>query len=513
VNLAWRARLAGAAAAAVALAAGELVSALSGTGQSLVGGVGNEIVDRAAGGMVRWAIDLFGTANKSALVATIVLVLLLVGAAVGRASLRIAWIGPATFAGVGVVGAIAGLRDPLASDAWVIAASVAAVTAGIATLSVLLRAARGEEILPPSASTTVERPDEGKASRRAFFGWTGAAGAFAAVATLGARSLKQGSAVEAARNEVVLPTVPGELRPTDSLAVEGITPYVVPNDRFYRIDTALIVPQVDISTWKLSINGLVDRPFDLSFDELLALSTTKELVTLSCVSNEVGGTLVGNAEWQGVPLATLLERAGLQADATQLVGKSVDGFTAGFPTELALDGRAALVAVGMNGEPLPVKHGFPARLVVSGVYGYVSATKWLREIHLTGWDDFDGYWIPRGWSKEGPVKTQSRIDVPKSGARIASGPTPIAGVAWAPTKGISKVEVQVDDGEWTTARLGEVTSEHTWVQWMLEWDAPAGDHQIRVRATDGTGETQTDEKSPPAPDGATGWHTRKVAVQ
>jgi hypothetical protein len=249
----------------------------------------------------------------------------------------------------------------------------------------------------------------------------------------------------------------------------------------------------------------------VSYADLLALPQVEEVVTLSCVSNEVGGDLVGNAVWTGVPLAALLERAGVSPDAGQVVGVSVDGFTAGFPTDVAGDGRTALVAVGMNGEPLPTAHGFPARLVVEGLYGYVSATKWLSEIRLTTWEGFDGYWMPRGWSKLGPDTTQSRIDVPRRS--VVAGPTPIAGVAWAPSRGIAKVEVQVDDGPWQEARLGEVVSDGTWRQWMLPWDATPGDHELRVRATDGTGATQTDAVTRPDPDGATGWHTRRVSVQ
>ena len=235
-------------------------------------------------------------------------------------------------------------------------------------------------------------------------------------------------------------------------------------------------------------------------------------VTIACVSNDVGSDLVGNARWQGVPLRRLLERAGVQAGAGQVVGMSVDDFAAGFPIE-ALDGdRIALVAVGMNGEPLPVDHGFPARLVVAGLYGYVSATKWLSEIRLTTWEGFDGYWMPRGWSKLGPVKTQSRIDVPRPRSTIGPGPTPIAGVAWAPTKGIRRVEVQVDDGPWVDASLGDVVSDNTWCQWVTSWDATPGEHRIRVRATDGTGEVQTERQMPVVPDGATGWHTVKTTV-
>ena len=286
------------------------------------------------------------------------------------------------------------------------------------------------------------------------------------------------------------------------------------NKDFYRIDTALVVPNVSPDSWSLKVSGMVDRPFEISFDELLALPQVEEAVTLSCVSNEVGGNLVGNALWQGVPLRALLDRAGVQPGASQVVGRSVDGFTAGFPTAALTGERTALVAVGMNGEPLPVLHGFPARLVVAGLYGYVSATKWLTEVRLTTLEDFDGYWIPRGWSKEGPIKTESRIDVPRSGVPLSTGTIPIAGVAWAPGpgRGIAKVEVQVDDEPWRAATLGPVLSGNTWCQWLLKWDATPGTHTLQVRATDGTGETQTEDQAPPDPDGATGWDSHRVKV-
>jgi hypothetical protein len=230
------------------------------------------------------------------------------------------------------------------------------------------------------------------------------------------------------------------------------------------------------------------------------------------VSNEVGGRLVGNARWSGVPLTDLLDLARPHAEASQIVGRSVDGWTAGFPTELATDGRPSMVAVAMNGEPLPVKHGFPARLIVPGLYGYVSATKWLAEVELTTWDAVEGYWIPRGWAREGPIKTQSRIDVPRRGTSVTAGPTPVAGVAWAPARGIDKVEVRVDDGPWQPARLSGALSANTWVQWLLTWDATPGRHRLEVRATDGTGETQTADVAPPAPSGATGYDTISVEV-
>ena len=292
--------------------------------------------------------------------------------------------------------------------------------------------------------------------------------------------------------------------------IAGIAPLITPNEDFYLIDTALSYPQVDPEDWSLRIHGMVDREVEISFEELLDLGLVREQVTLSCVSNSVGGRLVGNAEWVGVPLATVLDQAGVQPGATQIVGRSVDRWTAGFPTEVALDGRIAMVAVQMNGEPLPISHGFPARLVVAGLYGYVSATKWLSDIELTTWEGFNGYWIPRGWSKEGPIKTQSRIDVPRRNSVIDPGPTAIAGVAWAPSRSIDKVEVQVDDEPWVEAELSRETTINSWRQWMVTWNATPGQHLVRVRATDGTGTTQTSDISNPAPDGATGWHTIQV---
>jgi len=298
-----------------------------------------------------------------------------------------------------------------------------------------------------------------------------------------------------------------------ALDVEGLSPLVTPNRDFYRIDTAILVPQVDPDGWTLKVKGRVDRPFELTYAELLDLPMVEDYVTLACVSNEVGDDLVGNAKWLGVPLDQILDRAGVRESGTQIVGRSVDGFTVGFPTEAAFDGRTALLAVGMNGEPLPVAHGFPARLVVSGLYGYVSATKWLSEIELTGFDDFDAYWIPRGWAKEAPVKTQSRIDVPRNGRAVAAGPVVVAGVAWAPHRGVSTVEVRVDDGPWRRAELSGDTPVDTWRQWRFSWDAKPGNHSLAVRATDGDGEVQTAESAPPAPDGATGHHSIGVRVE
>jgi DMSO/TMAO reductase YedYZ molybdopterin-dependent catalytic subunit len=405
----------------------------------------------------------------------------------------------------GALGAVAAARDPQATTLPSIL--VAAVSAGAGLVALVFMARRGA-----SSSETASGPDP---ARRAFLRDAGAFTLLAGVAAVGGRVLTQRVRMATNRAEVILPLPRQPLpaaAPGSSLNVGGIAPVITPNDEFYKIDTALSVPRVDLDTWTLKITGLVDRPLELTYDDLLDLTMVERYVTLSCVSNEVGGGLVGNAKWLGVPLSEILERARVQAGADQIVGRSVDGFTVGFPTEAAFDGREALVAVGMNDEPLPFDHGFPARLVVAGLYGYVSATKWLSEIELTTWDAFDAYWVPRGWAKEAPIKTQSRIDTPQHNARLDAGDRPIAGVAWAPGRGISRVEIQIDEGSWQEATLSEPLSDDSWRQWSFAWDARPGTHTVRVRATDGAGATQTSVRTSPRPDGATGHHTISVVV-
>jgi hypothetical protein len=257
---------------------------------------------------------------------------------------------------------------------------------------------------------------------------------------------------------------------------------------------------------------MIDHEIVMSYDQLLAQPMVERMVTLCCVSNEVGGDLIGNAVWQGVLLRPLLEEAGVHPEAEQVFSESVDGFTCGFPVAAALDGRDCLIALGMNGEPLPRAHGFPARLVVPGLYGYVSATKWLQRIELTTWGASQGYWIPRGWSREGPIKTQSRIDVPRPNETVKAGTVTVAGVAWAQQRGVAKVEIRIDGGEWREARLGDGAGVDAWKQWVYEWDAAPGDHSLQVRATDTTNHPQTEQVAPPAPNGATGYHTRHLTV-
>lgn len=324
--------------------------------------------------------------------------------------------------------------------------------------------------------------------------------------------------VSTSKLPAVLNPVP-PLTSTESFTVPGITPIVVPNDAFYKIDTTLLTPQVDANGWQVDVKGMVDHPLSFTYDELLAMPLFEQYVTIACVSNDVahdnepGLNLVGNALWTGVRLKDVLNMAGIQAGATQVVGRSVDDFTVGFPTDWAMaEGREPMIAVGMNRVPLPAEHGFPARLIVPGLFGYVSATKWLASIELTTRDAVDGYWIPLGWAKDGPILTQSRIDVPAGGSNLAAGRINLAGVAWAPDRGIKGVEVKIDNGSWQPAEISQPISKATWVQWLMPWTAVAGPHSIEVRTTDGTGTVQTDQISLPAPDGARGHHRITVTV-
>ena len=524
-----RGALAGVLAAAAALAAGELAGAFTTPSPGPVVAVANRVIDEAPTWFVDFGKAVFGLADKPALVVGTILLSLLFGAALGLASLRRRLVGLTGIALFGLIGLVSIAVDAQGSWPRGLVVSAVAVGAGWAALSILLNqvgaAARPDApargLRAPTASTgsPIESPTDPAYSRRKFLGWAGTVGVVSAAAAAGSRSLRAQSSVAQARDSVVLDNGSAEelnrmIEAADASVVgstEGISPIVVPNDDFYLIDTALVTPQVDPADWSLTIRGMVENEVSYTYDELLERSETIASVTLSCVSNEVGGDLVGNAVWRGVPLTDLLDEAGVQPGATQIASRSVDGWNCGFPTEAAYDGRTALVAVGMNGEPLPLRHGFPARLVVSGLYGYVSATKWLKEIELTTWEGFDGYWVPRGWSKLGPIKTQSRIDTPSNGSLLVAGTdVAIAGVAWSPDKGIERVEVQIDDGEWQEARLGDSLGADSWRQWLLPWTVTDGNHVIRVRATDGGGETQTSDLAPPAPNGATGWHQIRV---
>jgi DMSO/TMAO reductase YedYZ molybdopterin-dependent catalytic subunit len=511
--------LAGVLAAGLALGVSELAAAIIPGAGSPVSLVGERVIDLVPPPVKDAAIALFGVNDKIALVVGILLVSGGVGAALGVLAQRRMLLGALGFAGVALLGVVAAAFDPQARAVPVLVAVAVGTACGLLALHHLLRqlpSGAGRAQTPPAAEASpASEMARGAVDRRGFGRIALYAAGTAVVAGGLGRVLDGRNRVSAAREAVALPSAPGGLPPVPSgasLEVAGITPLVTPNEDFYRIDTALSVPRVNVETWRLRIDGMVSRPLELDYEDLLALPMVEADVTLCCVSNEIGGNLIGNARWLGVPLAALLERAGVHPTATQVVGRSVDGWTGGFPTAVARDGRAALVAVGMNGEPLPLQHGFPARLVVPGLYGYVSATKWLSQIELTTWEGFDGYWVPRGWAKEGPVRTSSRIDVPAHGRSIPPGPTAVAGVAWAQHTGVDAVEVRIDGGAWQPARLADELDVDTWRQWVLEWDAEAGSHELEVRATDRSGYTQTGERRPVAPDGATGWHRVRVTV-
>ena len=577
-----RGGLAGLLAALLAVGVSELYAGIFGGLPSLLVSMSGRIVDLSPRAMEEFAISVFGTSDKLALVIFLVVLSGIFGAVLGAIALRSRPIAVTGFAAFGILAGLSNAFDAQSTPAHGVA--MAAVSAGLAIVALLWFTRANPAAVAGDAVTPVQFQRQ----RRVFLG-SGAVVALAAVVTgvLGRNLIEGAKVAVASRDDIVLPPVrsraaaaapspaatvaaaetptstpvpvataepaatqaplttpapvatpaateaptsapspeatvaatdtptpieveaaTGSLPPETMFDVRGISPVVTPNRDFYRIDTAFSIPRVDVEDWELKITGLVDSPYSLTYRELLDLATEEDYVTLCCVSNEVGGRLIGNAKWQGIPLADVLNRAGIKDEATQIVGRSVDGFTAGFPREVAFDGRPVLVAVGMNGEPLPFKHGFPARLVVSGLYGYVSATKWLQEIELTTWEGFDGYWIPRGWSKEGPIKTQSRIDVPKAFSfDTAPGLQAVAGVAWAQNRGISKVEVQLDgDGEWKEASLSSPISKHTWVQWVSEFEFTPGPHFIRVRATDSEGELQAKGPKNPAPNGAEGWH-------
>ena len=497
----FRAGLAGAAAAGLALGLTELAAGLFSRVPSAIAAVGAIVVELSPGSVERFAIRTFGTADKGALAIGTVIIAVLAGFLIGRVSLRRRWIAATAFGLFGLVGVFAGLREPLVSGP----ATVATVVLSVFISWMALWAAHG--LLSASEPETPTDGLPADPGRRQFAAIVTGAGVAGLVGGYVGRNMIIDRS-ERVREATGLPLPGDRIAPPGSdnfFAVDGLEQIVVSNEDFYRIDSALTVPRPNPESWRLRITGLVDREVEFSLDDLLAMDLHEQYVTIACVSNRVGGDLVGNAKWTGVLLTDVLDRAGVKSESTQIVGRSVDGWTAGFPTEAAFDGRDPLLAVGMNGVPLPARHGFPARLIVPGLYGYVSATKWIEEIELTRWEDFDGYWIPRGWAKSGPIKTQSRIDTPRRG-EIPGNPAVLAGVAWAPLKGIDRVEVRIDDGIWHEAELTTPLSDAAWVQWKLEIPLASGSHNADVRATDGEGETQTEVRSRPDPDGATGWH-------
>ncbi len=522
--------LAGLVAAAAGLAAGELLSGFFNDLASPIIGVGNRIVDLVPVPVKDFAISTFGTHDKQALLIGIGVTIAIAALVIGAFATRWLWIGIVGIALFGFVGAVAAVtgRTGTVSDAL---PSLLAGIVGAAVITLLLRRptrnattpvartdedvvrlAMGREVVAPSVPSSVAPA----LSRRSFLALAGGLAVAAGVAGTVGRKLQSSTEAVAQRAKLLLPKARKPLAAipaaTGVAELAAVTPFITPNKDFYRIDTALVVPKVDVDSWKLTIDGMVDREVSYSYEDLLKRELVERDITLTCVSNEVGGILMGNARWLGIPLKELLDEAGVKDGATQIVGHSVDGWTSGFPTAVLDQGKEAFLAIGMNGEPLPFQHGFPARLVVPGLYGYVSATKWLTRIQMTTLEKVDAYWVPRGYAKEAPIKLASRIDVPRGLSTVPAGPTAIAGIAWAQTTGIAKVEVKIDEGEWQEAELADEQSINTWRQWKLRWDATTGQHQITVRATDNNGKLQIEKRTAPLPNGATGWHQTVVFV-
>ncbi|MFF4493611.1 molybdopterin-dependent oxidoreductase [Streptomyces sp. NPDC001546] len=508
--------LGGLAAAGADLAAAGLAAALVRPESSPLTAVGGAVVDRTPTAVKEWAVRSFGTSDKLVLTLGIAAALALLSAGAGILGVRSPRAGCTLAAAVGLLGAAAALSRPEAG--WKDALpslTGAAVAAGV--LYLLVTAVRRPR--PAGGGPTGTWPMD----RRGFGRLLAATVAASAVAGYAGRRLgAHGSAgATASRDGLVLPPPAAPAPPVPAgaeLRVPGVGPFLTPAGDFYRVDTALVVPRVDAGTWRLTLHGDgVPRPLSLTLPQLLARPLTEHDITLCCVSNEVGGPYVGNARWLGVRLADLLREAGVRppsqgGPADQLVARSVDGMTIGTPVETVMDGRDALLAVGMNGEPLPFAHGFPVRMVVPGLYGYVSACKWLTELRLTTFAAYDAYWVRRSWAQQAPVKTQSRIDTPRPYAKLAPGRVAVAGVAWAQHRGISRVEVRADGGPWQEARLGDADGADTWRQWVWPWEAAPGEHTLEVRATDGRGDVQTQEVRDTLPDGATGWHSVRVSV-
>ncbi|MFJ6835751.1 sulfite oxidase [Streptomyces sp. NPDC091209] len=536
--------LSGVLAGLAALAVAQVVSALVRPEAGPVVAVGGAAIDRTPPAVKDWAIRHFGTNDKLVLQLGILAVLALFACVLGVLAVRHRRAGATGVLLFGVIGGAAALDRP-DSTSWTDALpSVAGALCGALLLYALtgrLVTARPKPSAPdraPGSDPAGDDPltaegtaDPATASRSRESGWdrrgfivaaTAAAAASAGAGALGSSlNGSRGRNAVASRADLVLPAVASPAAPIPrgaQVRVPGVSPFVTANADFYRVDTALVVPRVDATGWRLRIHGKgVTRPMTLTFDELLRRELIERDITLTCVSNEVGGPYVGNARWIGVRLADLLAECGVRppsrgGPADQLVARSVDGMTIGSPVDDVMDGRDALLAVGMNGRPLPFEHGFPVRMLVPGLYGYVSACKWIKDIELTTFDAYDPYWVRRNWARRAPIKTQSRIDTPKPFARPKAGTVMVAGVAWAQHRGIDRVEVRVDDGRWQEARLAAEDTVDTWRQWSFPWRATSGGHTLTVRATDRTGHVQTEKRTRTIPDGADGRHSVVVTV-
>ncbi len=490
------------------LAAGHLVAGLVAPGASPALAVGSRLIDLAPTPVKDWAVATFGTADKPILVTGVVLVTLGVGAVTGLVAVRrrgLIWAVPAVLA---VLGGIAATSAASGSTVSTTLGALPSVVAGIVSGTVLGWLLPQAPLLPSAPG----HPDGAPRAmpRRAFLAGAGVVGGSSAVAVVTGQWFADRARVA---TDVVLPKASPALRALPAgFDVPGLSPWVTPASDFYRVDVNLLVPGVDVGTWRLDIDGLVERPFSLSWDELTALPVIERDITLNCVSNEVGGPYIGGARWLGVRTRDLLERAGVRPEADQVLSRSVDGFTVSTPVQALLDERDALVAIGINGRPLPAEHGFPARLITPGLYGYVGATKWLTQMTLTTYAQQAAYWTARGWAERGPVKPSSRIDVPRHLSHLPAGTVTVAGTAWAQQIGVARVQVRIDEAEWQDATIGPDAGIDYWRQWRFSWPAAPGQHTLESRLVDDRGTPQSEQVAPPFPDGASGLHRITVTI-
>jgi DMSO/TMAO reductase YedYZ molybdopterin-dependent catalytic subunit len=528
----WRAAPVGVLALAAALGAGHLVAAFVGPTASPLLAVGNSVIDLSPEWLVQFAKDAFGTANKLVLFVGMAVVLLGVAVLAGWLSRRRLLPGLIVVVVLGVVGIAAVLTRPdlgmlgaLAPVASLLVGSTAFGWLHGRAMAAELEVGEGSDdgnvqLTQPEGATRAtpmvdSRDGNGGLARRRLL--VGGAGVLVGAGVAGGvGQWLAGPDVEASRRAVAgfgaLQRARAIPRGAD-FARAGTPTLITSNEDFYTIHTAFSVPRLRAEDWQLRIHGMVDRPFTLTYAELRERPLVERTLTLACVSNPVGGDLISTANFVGVDLPELLAEVGIRDGAEQLFSTSHDGFTAGTPIDVVQEtDRGSMLAIGMNGVPLPVNHGFPVRMIVPGLYGFVSATKWLVDLEVTTWKARTPYWLPRGWAREAPVKTQSRIDAPDDGATVRPGKVTVAGTAWAPHIGIDVVEVRVDEGPWQRAELATEVSTDTWRMWRAEVDVPAGEHRISCRATDRTGHTQTADVAAVAPDGATGWHSVAITA-
>jgi DMSO/TMAO reductase YedYZ molybdopterin-dependent catalytic subunit len=510
------AALAGMVAAAVVLAVAELVGAFFTARATPVFALGSTFIDFTPSWMKDFAIATFGTNDKAALFVGMGLTIAVLACVLGVVAYRRWALGVlgVLFMGAVIVASVVTRAGVGPADAI---PSVVGTIAGLLVLRLLVVRLRGLKAWPEAPADTAGSAASGGATRRRFFAAAGFSAAAAGIAATGGRLLGAArSNIARAREALQLPApvaAAAALPAGVQSPVPGVPPWLTPNGEFYRIDTALSVPEINAAEWELRVHGMVEEEVRLTFQDLLDADLIESHVTLTCVSNPVGGNLAGNAKWLGLPIREVLGRARPKDGADMVLSTSIDGFSASTPLEVLQDGRDAMLAIGMNGEPLPLEHGYPVRMVVPGLYGFVSATKWVVDLEVTKFADNKAYWTERGWSERGPIKTMARVDVPRSFAKVPAGKVAVGGTAWAQTRGITKVELQIDNGDWVEVDLAAEASLVTWRQWSYEWDATPGPHYLKVRATDGTGEVQTGQRADPVPDGASGWQSVMVTVE